>query len=116
MTITRKGQGVIESLLLTPFMLAAFTTLLYLFYWTSLEFFSNYQLEEALLCSARKQLQNSCQNELRNSLKKVVLFKEHISAQIESNSANLSGHVHIELKVFSINLDKTLKLPLEKNL
>lgn len=110
-----RGQVLVEGVLVIPVLILALTALLYLSYHGLCYFYASYHLEEALICMTESRQRPACERELRQGIMASLLFHENVRVRLESSPDKITGRVEIDLKQ-KLNLEKNLKLPLEKNL
>lgn len=115
----RRGQGVLESLLIMPLVLSFFLLLGLLGLRSLLFYYTDFRLYEAMLCTQHTAT-FQCENQLRESLKKIPWAPQKSQVYIRSSSKKVEGQVQFRFatvagfSVADMSLAKKLKLPLQE--
>ncbi|MNJ99849.1 hypothetical protein D3C87_176300 [compost metagenome] len=114
----RRGQGVLESLLVLPALVLLFSTLGLLGFRALLFYYTDFHLYEALLCTQHTPLPR-CEQHLVGKVKKILLAGKIESHSLRLSSFQVRGQLRIvfgemnTLQLPPLILDKKIKLPLE---
>jgi len=117
----QQGQGVIESLLVLPVVMALVVLFLTFSFRSFLYFYSDFNLHEALVCASDSQA-SDCQSILQDKIQAVLLLGHIAELHVFSTSQKAQGVVRISFAkangLFSptaqeMLLKKELSLPLQ---
>ncbi|MGE5086071.1 MAG: hypothetical protein ACM3MG_07185 [Bacillota bacterium] len=94
LSLSGKGQALIETLLTLPIAAALLATIIALSYRAALFSYADFQLHEALLCTDDS-TPDICKVKLRSRLCKMLFFQESLEVQIFKQNKKATGTIHI---------------------
>ncbi|HWU43774.1 MAG TPA: hypothetical protein VN132_10060 [Bdellovibrio sp.] len=112
-----RGQGLIESLLCLPLVILAVSFIFLLCYRAVVFYYADFQLHEALICVDEKSSAH-CENELKKSLKKILLARADCEAVVRRQDHTVRGFLKIHFPLLEyfgspLMIEKQLTFPLK---
>ncbi|MNL40939.1 hypothetical protein D3C87_1633200 [compost metagenome] len=115
----RRGQGVLESLLILPLVFLFFLLLGLLGLRAFLFYYADFQLYEAMICTQHTS-RSQCEMQLRSSLQRVLFSPKVETITLRTSSKQVQGKIQIRFasvlgtSLSEMVLEKKLKLPLQE--
>lgn len=113
--MNRKGQGLLETVLLLPVVCAVVVGLAFVCFRSLVYYYADLQLHEALLCSSHIR-QKSCEREFKKRTQKILILGQIKKFQIEKTERKIAGFIVIEFEGHdwtTIHIHKEVPLPLK---